>query len=187
MAFTRVLGSADGAGIHCSDPAQEAQVALAALQAFAQRKVRRGMNAFSSYTVKHIREGLTLFSDRVIVKRNVNGSQIIDALRTDGIYQYTYIGHGEAAWINTYPDDGNLIVAPDRYTLYGINLMNLFACESASVDILSAKMIKRTKRRAWRSNVANVGTFYGYSNEVTLINQHVFTVIRKGMNSNEKK
>ena len=65
--------------------------------------------------------------------------------------------------------------------------MNLFACESASVDILSAKMIKRTKRRAWRSNVANVGTFYGYSNEVTLINQHVFTVIRKGMNSNEKK
>ena len=63
MAFTRVLESADGAGTHCSDPAQEAQVALAALQAFAQRKVRRGMNAFSSYTVKHIREGLTLFSE----------------------------------------------------------------------------------------------------------------------------
>ena len=124
---------------------------------------------------------------RVVVKRNVNGSQIIDALRTDGIYQYTYIGHGDNAWINTYPDDVSLIVAPDRYTLYGINLMNLFACESASVDISSAKIIKRTKRKAWRSNVAKVGTFRGYSNEVNLINQHVFTVVRKGMNSNEKK
>ncbi len=47
VAFMRVLESADGAGIHCADPAQEAQVALAALQAFAQWKARNGMNALS--------------------------------------------------------------------------------------------------------------------------------------------
>ncbi len=59
VAFMRVLESADGAGIHCADPAQEAQVALAALQAFAQRKARNGMNALS-YTAEHIHKGLLL-------------------------------------------------------------------------------------------------------------------------------
>ena len=62
VAFMRVLESADGAGIHCADPAQEAQVALAALQAFAQRKARNGMNALS-YTAEHIHKGLTLLCD----------------------------------------------------------------------------------------------------------------------------
>ena len=57
VAFMRVLESADGAGIHCADPAQKAQVALAALQAFAQRKARNGMNALS-YTAEHIHKGL---------------------------------------------------------------------------------------------------------------------------------
>ena len=62
VAFMRVLESADGAGIHCADPAQEAQVTLAALQAFAQRKARNGMNALS-YTAEHIHKGLTLLCD----------------------------------------------------------------------------------------------------------------------------
>ena len=35
-------------------------VSAAALPAFAQGKVRSGMNAFATYTVKHIQKGLTL-------------------------------------------------------------------------------------------------------------------------------
>ena len=46
--------SADGAGVHRADPAQEANVAVAALQAFAQREGRSGMNAGLTYTVKLI-------------------------------------------------------------------------------------------------------------------------------------
>ena len=56
-----LLKSADGAGLHRVDPAQEAQVAVAALQASAQGEVCLGM--ITTYTVKHIQKGLTLFID----------------------------------------------------------------------------------------------------------------------------
>ena len=42
-----------------ADPAQEAQVVVAALQAPAQGEGCLGMN--TTYTVKHIQKGLTLF------------------------------------------------------------------------------------------------------------------------------
>ena len=59
MAVQSLLKSADGAGLHRADIAQEAQVAVAALQASAQGEVCPGMN--TTYTVKHIQKGPTLF------------------------------------------------------------------------------------------------------------------------------
>ena len=50
---------ADGVGSHRADIAQEAQVVVAALQAPAQGEGCLGMN--TTYTVKHIQKGLTLF------------------------------------------------------------------------------------------------------------------------------
>ena len=48
-------------GLHRADPAQEAQVAAAALQASAQGEGCSVMNADTSYTVNLIQKGLTLF------------------------------------------------------------------------------------------------------------------------------
>ena len=48
------------AGLHRADPTQEAQVAVAALQASAQGEGCPGMN--TTYTVKHIQKGPPLFS-----------------------------------------------------------------------------------------------------------------------------
>ena len=53
-----LLKSADGAGLHRADIAQEAQVAVAALQASAQGEGCLGMN--TTYTVKLIQKGMTL-------------------------------------------------------------------------------------------------------------------------------
>ena len=56
LAVKSLLKSADGAGLHRADIAQEAQVAVAALQASAQGEGCPGMN--TTYTVKHIQMGL---------------------------------------------------------------------------------------------------------------------------------
>ena len=59
LAVQSLLKSADGAGLHRADLAQEAQVAVAALQASAQEEGCPGMN--TTYTVEHIQKGLTPF------------------------------------------------------------------------------------------------------------------------------
>ena len=60
LAVQSLLKSADRAGLHRADPIQEAQVAVATLPASAQGKGCPGMN--TTYTVKHIQKGLTLFT-----------------------------------------------------------------------------------------------------------------------------
>ena len=60
LAFGVVPESADEAGIHRTDIAAEAEVAAAALQAFAQGTRGFGVSGGSAYTVKHVRKGLTL-------------------------------------------------------------------------------------------------------------------------------
>ena len=59
LAVQSLLKSADGAGLHRADIAKEAQVTVAALQAYAQGEGCFGMN--TTYTVKHIQKGPTLF------------------------------------------------------------------------------------------------------------------------------
>ena len=56
LAVQSLLKSADGAGLHRADIAQEAQVAVAALQASAQGEGCPGMH--TTYTVKNIQKGL---------------------------------------------------------------------------------------------------------------------------------
>ena len=56
LAVQSLLKSADGAGLHRADIAQEAQVAVAVLQASVQGEGCPGMN--TTYIVKHIQKGL---------------------------------------------------------------------------------------------------------------------------------
>ena len=66
LAVQSLLKSADGAGLHRADTAQDAQVAVAALQASAQGEECSGMNADTAYTVDLIQKGLlpkTFISD----------------------------------------------------------------------------------------------------------------------------
>ncbi len=96
VAFMRVLESADGAGIHCADPAQEAQVALAALQAFAQWKARNGMNALS-YTAEHIHKGLLLCEK----KKDI----------VTGIPDYVNGRFAELGWAHSFITKGEISVS----------------------------------------------------------------------------
>ena len=72
LAVQSLLKSADRAGLHRADPIQEAQVAVATLPASAQGKGCPGMN--TTYTVKHIQKGLTLFTH---ANRSAMGSRIL--------------------------------------------------------------------------------------------------------------
>ena len=65
LAVQSLLKSADGAGLYRADPAQEAEVAVAALQASAQGERCPGMN--TTYTVNLIQKGLTLLLQRTFL------------------------------------------------------------------------------------------------------------------------
>ena len=60
-----ILATGERSRGELADPTQEAQVAVAALQASAQGEGGPGMN--TTYTVKLIQKGLTLFIKRISV------------------------------------------------------------------------------------------------------------------------
>ena len=63
-----ILATGERSRGELEDPTQEAQVAVAALQASAQGKGCPDMN--TTYTVKHIQKGLTLFIAQGVRPRN---------------------------------------------------------------------------------------------------------------------
>jgi RHS repeat-associated protein len=112
---------------------------------------------------------------KVSVLNNVNAQQISTALSSDGLYKYTFVGHGEyGSFINTYPDKEGLTVEPGRYTIYGISLLQLFSCNSADNDIRRRHTVGiKAKRviKVWSSNVARAGWFIGYSGSPTALTE----------------
>lgn len=112
---------------------------------------------------------------KVSVLNNVNAQQISTALSSDGLYKYTFVGHGGyGSFINTYPDKEGLAVEPGRYTIYGISLLQLFSCNSADNDIRRRHTVGiKAKRviKVWSSNVARAGWFIGYSGSPTALTE----------------
>ena len=89
-------------------------------------------------------------------------------------------------YINTYPEDRKCL-EPKRYTKYGINQLSLYACQSAALDKEDEDVLRRERRIVWRSNVAKVGTFTGYTRSVTLVIEPYFTITVGGMNETGKE
>ena len=74
----------------------------------------------------------------VLIRDNVSSGQIESILRTDGLYKYTFTGHGDGeGGINAYPDPFDVSSPVARYTKYGISSMVLQACGSAAIESFS--------------------------------------------------
>jgi len=121
----------------------------------------------------------------VLVRDKVSPKQIESMLRTDGLYRYTFIGHGDGeAGINSYPDPFDAVSPVERFTRYGINRMVLRACGSAATDDYSEYNRKAgiVKYNNWEINVAKAGYFIGYEGAVTLLDELFQWKITKGAN-----
>ena len=121
----------------------------------------------------------------VLIRDNVSSKQIESILKMDGLYQYTFTGHGDGeAGINAYPDPFDAVSPAGRYTKYGISRMVLQACGSAALDGYSENNRKAgiVKRNNWELNVAKAGFFIGYEGAVTLLNELFQWTITKGVN-----
>ena len=118
-------------------------------------------------------------------RTNVSSDQIASSLATDGLYRYTFSGHGDGGTgINSYPDPFDTVDPVTRYTRYGINRLTLQACGSGSIDTLGENRQKGLVRRNnWECNVARAGYFVGYDGSVNLLNEVFQWVILPGTNN----
>ncbi len=113
------------------------------------------------------------------------------------LLKFYYFGHGAS---DGYLAPGNpvrtMLVAPDRYTSYGIALMDLFACSSAAPEdpnsVLPIAYIGPNGQPAsilrsqpggteWRLNVAPAGTFGGYTADVNLVDESFYWATFSGL------
>ena len=124
---------------------------------------------------------------QVQINNDVTADQIEHALQTDGLYRYTFTGHGDGmTGINAYPDDEETVSPVVRFTRYGISSLVLKACGSAAIDEYGWHRMKgRVKRNNWEINVAKAGYFIGYEDAVCLLNELFQWTITKGSNYNE--
>ena len=138
--------------------------------------------------------GLLLGGFKVIYEKNVAfASSLSDRLGLDGLYSYTYTGHGSDDYAynkgkkggdlvasgynddsidddSQPPDSDALILNAGRYTIYGISAMTLQACNSGNSEAL----------QNWSKNVAKAGRFVGYKGAV---NNNFFSSDYYGRNS----
>jgi len=105
---------------------------------------------------------------KVIIQENVSGVNINSALRMDGLYQYTYAGHGGV---------GIRDLTPGMYTKYGIARMSLLACDTADYDVGGTpEQIKKLypnrkiEYNNWELNVSRLGYFIGFEGGIDLLN-----------------
>ena len=108
----------------------------------------------------------------VWVNENVSANVVRSALSDEYLYQYYFSGHGfgqgELEAFNPETSK-NVGVSPGRHTKHGINLLMLFACDSAGKKENSGKNGYYTYNE-WEWNVATRGWFIGYEGETTLFN-----------------
>ena len=118
-------------------------------------------------------------------RTDVSSEQIESSLKTDGLYRYTFTGHGDGdRGINSYPDPFDTVDPVMRYTKYGISGLTLQACGSAAIDEYGDNRTKGlVKRNNWECNVATVGFFIGYEGEVNLLNEVFQWTIVRGTNN----
>ena len=122
---------------------------------------------------------------KVQFRMDVSSDQIESSLKTDGLYRYTFSGHGDGeTGINSYPDPFDTVNPVMRYTKYGISSLTLQACGSAAIDEYGDNRNKGLVRRNnWDCNVATVGFFVGYEGSVNLLNEVFQWTIVRGTNN----
>ena len=118
-------------------------------------------------------------------RTDVSSVQIETALKKDGLYRYTFSGHGDGeTGINSYPDPYDTVDPVERHTQYGINSLTLQACGSAAIDVYGDnRKHGLVRRNNWECNVATVGFFVGYEGSVNLLNEVFQWTIVKGTNN----
>ncbi len=115
---------------------------------------------------------------KVVLKNNIDDTDMLSDLGADGIYEYTFTGHGfEGGAIA--PNNYEYSFEPDRITLYGIHRLTLQGCYTAN-DMKTNGIVTVV---GWRSNVATVGTFVGYNGSVSLLNVDSNKKLVSGTNS----
>lgn len=104
----------------------------------------------------------------VVVNEDVSSSQVESSLKQDGLYRYTFTGHGDGeSGVNSYPNPYEAVAPSVRYTRYGISRLVLNACGSSAVDQFGQdRMNGRVRRNNWESNVAKAGLFIWYGDDV---------------------
>ena len=117
-------------------------------------------------------------------RTDVSSDQIESSLKTDGLYRYTFSGHGNGeAGINSYPDPFDAVDPAMRYTQYGINSLTLQACGSSAIVDGDNRRNGLVRRNNWECNVATVGFFVGYEGSVNLLNEVFQWTIVRGTNN----
>ena len=100
---------------------------------------------------------------KVVLKNSISGADVLSALSTDGLYEYTFTGHGKNGGIAA--ESKNVLFGPRRITIYGIHKLTLQACDSFN-DIVQRDNVICP---GWAANVATVGNFVGYIGAARLI------------------
>ena len=124
-----------------------------------------GNNVIGNWDAKNLTQ---MVKDRkdgysVILKETVTDSDVLNDLKLDGIYEYTFTGHGKDG--NIAAESKEFPLGPTRITIYGIHKLTLQACDSFN----DMTQNKRVLAPGWAANVATVGTFVGYIGEVRLL------------------
>ena len=115
---------------------------------------------------------------QIILKDNISNADVSTALSLDGLYEYTFTGHGSGEG-SIVTEDTETFYSPDRITLYGIHKLTLQGCDTAN----DTKIIGDTKYVGWASNVAVAGYFIGYMGSVNRFSASSNKIIRHGTNS----
>ena len=115
---------------------------------------------------------------QIILKNNISNTDVSNALSLDGLYEYTFTGHGTGEG-SIVTEDTETFYSPDRITLYGIHKLTLQGCDTAN----DMRIIRNTKFVGWASNVAVAGYFIGYMGGVNRFTASSYKIIRHGTNS----
>ena len=116
----------------------------------------------------------------VIMRETVDDADFLNDLSFDGLYEYTFTGHGKGGSIGVaskkYPFE------PRRITIYGIHRLTLQACDSFNDMVQQGNFLLP----GWAANVAKAGTFVGYVGDVRrLFGPEKDRRTRQGMNSGD--
>ena len=100
---------------------------------------------------------------KVVLKNSISDMDVWSDLGSDGLYEYTFTGHGKGGSIGA--ESNEFPVGPKRITAHGIHKLTLQACDSFN----DTSKQKNVLAPGWAANVATVGTFVGYVGDVRLL------------------
>ncbi len=111
---------------------------------------------------------------------DVTQIEVVLALSDDYLYQYQFTGHGISGGVLRTAN--NTVVAPNRYTKYGINSLQLMACFTLDANRAFVNSPDLGRYNAWEWNVASRGTVVGYFGNANIFNDALAWRIARGSN-----